>query len=105
MLWTAIFRWQWTGIDHPVYHPVDMVNPRLNGTGMVTILQICTYCEVWSRYTALITTTIASLGPQESEPPEDPESFELCTCTSSLFLKQPTHPFPTNIKQGIDQMQ
>jgi hypothetical protein len=30
-----------------------MVNLRLNGTGMVTILQVHTYCEVWSQCAAL----------------------------------------------------
>ena len=35
-----------------------MVNPRLNGTGMVTILQVRIYREVWSWCAALAQTTI-----------------------------------------------
>jgi hypothetical protein len=42
------------GVDCPVYHPVDMVNLRLNGMGTVTILWVHTYCEVWSQCAALI---------------------------------------------------
>lgn len=58
MPWTAVFQRQWTGVDCPVYRPVDMVNPRLNGTGTVTVLRVRTYREVRSRCTALISTRV-----------------------------------------------
>jgi hypothetical protein len=53
MPWMAVFQWQWTGVDRPVHCPIDMVNPRLNGMGMVTLLWVRTYHEVWSWCTAL----------------------------------------------------
>jgi hypothetical protein len=50
------------GVDHPIYHPVDMVNLRINGTGMVTVLQVHTYREVQSWCAALAMSRFSSLA-------------------------------------------